>query len=1467
MKSPCMDAMVLADSGAIGMETPATLKGFSFSKALKSVDAMNELMDESISNEQSTLGLPSILNSVPGNALLFTLHSQWESRTDMPAAAAAVLRHCLDLWLLVRMWRNFARTTTEAAAVTLRTANYICEMFLFPHSPFSIPLPSTVLAELVSQLEGIHVSSNLFLPVLRAIFDAHLCPHLTALIDKDPLQSQKLFSSYARQLSKLRKKLGHRLQVADVCTDRKEVLEVLSCMMRSAQSGLFDKLAAGNVAELLRLPADTLLNECDPRGNTLLHVACMIGQTEVVDHILHVCGAQNIDRVNAKGVTALDCACKNGRMRIARLLVLHGASPSKLKKVKKGDIGSVLYRAARGSIIKQRQQLMSNDGWIKNAGASKSHRKMMNSLLWAAQTHHLNVVALLLALDCDHSELSEDTLEELRHLKSVNLSSCRLTALSRKLLLLQRLEHLSLQENNFILFDFSWLKEFKDLKVIDLSGNPLVGVDSALLPLVKVDSLHNTSQPRISTAGQRPLLLQSAAAQPTVRLGRTLPTSKLVRCNSVDSGSRRLSSPIALPTQLLALDLTLRQVKHETTNIIQNVLTGRATNTTEGHAFSHTTLTSVLCVTHTYIMPTSKFINILYQRITHEIPLSSLPPKLDGVKPKVIISSPDILPFSVDDAKDEASLALLAGIFLSHKMVLLRALNLLAKTIQRCFFEDSPAEYDMRFVVACIQGVYRHINPSRMNELQQIERISLMKAQKNTRQVDAAVASPVFAPYFDPPLSEEEADKCMLMFRSPEITAEDVAVALNFRFHLLFADVPFQEFLHSNATKRTTSPRLHAFIDASNNVGAWCASAILRCGRDVLAQLRCIEKLVEVACVLQALHAFSPLSAILSALESFPIHRLKCIMKLMSAEHTSAFLAMKMAIQQKSNFKEYRRLVSLMNPPVLPLMFPELRDLVYLEEIPTFNDGDVNTIKLFRIHEVVTFFENCRVDFCNNEDVAKLTALGIEPPTSVKRIALAMTLRVGSSVMSEVQQDEVSYLLEPRMTHADEARMCAALRLAVDLAALEEQIASMREQQNRTVEQLRQPKGHSKDAQKRGEKHGNDSKEGWSESQFEEAQSDMLAGFDLLDTMLESALSRSSLSTKKRRQNVTVRETNPTARPQASESARQTMRPNRSEVPTDILASARPLDGRTLVPDSRNPLHLLNMCKREIGALRMPRIFGRMGDKERPEKSSQGGKPDETTPEQSRRRVEASSRSGNTLPTKPSRSGSKGLRAAMTDPPPLQSSGSSGPKGLRATMTPDVSRQKKTESMDDHTSQTQTLSALEDSLSCPPCTSVSPLPSRTPGSPLRTSESTRQQSPSVPKRSDSDSSPRKRKVTGINSVGSNALHVPPPLLPCGGLAPRPMMTSSRTYTEWSTSSGEISPGPESKKTLLPEQSGIQELKNLRAMSSSARGFFRIRDVQKNEGLSYEALLSFAPSSGKEATHWSKRKERPERETM
>ncbi|CAG8644052.1 40260_t:CDS:10 [Gigaspora margarita] len=124
---------------------------------------------------------------------------------------------------------------------------------------------------------------------------------------------------------------------------------------------------------------------------------------------------------------------------------------------------------------------------------------------------------------------------------------------------------------------------------------------------------------------------------------------------------------------------------------------------------------------------------------------------------------------------------------------------------------------------------------------------------------------------------------------------------------------------------------IKAMIVNSNQITGWVAESILN-QKEIKKRCALIKHFVAVADKCRQLNNFNSLTAIISGLNSAPIHRLKRTWEMVNARTIQTLDNLNRIMNSTKNFNDYREMLHSVNPPCVPFLGVYLTDLTFIED-------------------------------------------------------------------------------------------------------------------------------------------------------------------------------------------------------------------------------------------------------------------------------------------------------------------------------------------------------------------------------------------------------------------------------------------------------------------------------------------------------------------------------------------------------
>ncbi|XP_012945561.1 rap guanine nucleotide exchange factor 1 [Aplysia californica] len=243
-------------------------------------------------------------------------------------------------------------------------------------------------------------------------------------------------------------------------------------------------------------------------------------------------------------------------------------------------------------------------------------------------------------------------------------------------------------------------------------------------------------------------------------------------------------------------------------------------------------------------------------------------------------------------------------------------------------------ELDSTIVDRLMTLVYDLICEGALNLARLLRRKLLEKCEQKQTEI-AEVQAALAAPVQSIELGSSTGD--LLSFK-----AHDIAEQMTLLDAQLFQKIEIPEVLMwAREQSEELSPHLTTFTEHFNKMSYWCCTRILT-QDDPRERERYLMKFIKIMRHLRKLHNFNSYLAILSALNSAPVHRLEW-----QKQNVEVLQELCQLIDSSSSFRVYRQTLSETPPPCIPYLGLILQDLTFInignqDKLP---EGSINFAK------------------------------------------------------------------------------------------------------------------------------------------------------------------------------------------------------------------------------------------------------------------------------------------------------------------------------------------------------------------------------------------------------------------------------------------------------------------------------------------------------------------------------------------
>lgn len=178
---------------------------------------------------------------------------------------------------------------------------------------------------------------------------------------------------------------------------------------------------------------------------------------------------------------------------------------------------------------------------------------------------------------------------------------------------------------------------------------------------------------------------------------------------------------------------------------------------------------------------------------------------------------------------------------------------------------------------------------------------------------------------------------------------EEVARQLTLMMATMFVQIEPLELFR----RKTRSPTVSRFISEFNRTSYFISHCIVR-GKSARERAKEWTRWINVANHLSKLQNFTTLTAVLGALASTPVYRLRETAKEIPPRAKQMQLELEHVMSSAGSFKVYRERLTQLRPPAIPYVGLLLQDLTFLDTNASLIDGMVNWTKRSKIYEVIS---------------------------------------------------------------------------------------------------------------------------------------------------------------------------------------------------------------------------------------------------------------------------------------------------------------------------------------------------------------------------------------------------------------------------------------------------------------------------------------------------------------------------------
>jgi len=192
-------------------------------------------------------------------------------------------------------------------------------------------------------------------------------------------------------------------------------------------------------------------------------------------------------------------------------------------------------------------------------------------------------------------------------------------------------------------------------------------------------------------------------------------------------------------------------------------------------------------------------------------------------------------------------------------------------------------------------------------------------------------------------------------YKLSNTTAEDLADQITLMDYKIFSNIAERECIGQCWKKRKEeSPNVLAMIQQFNNLTVFVQLQILS-EKSLKDRSKAIKRVIKMGERFKELKNYNSLCAILGALNSSPIHRLKLAWQRVPEKTLNQFESFKQIFINTRNFRNFRTLFRQVSPPAIPYFGLFLQDLVFIDD----GNDSFKQIDNFKQHGFMVNFNKC----------------------------------------------------------------------------------------------------------------------------------------------------------------------------------------------------------------------------------------------------------------------------------------------------------------------------------------------------------------------------------------------------------------------------------------------------------------------------------------------------------------------------
>jgi len=192
-------------------------------------------------------------------------------------------------------------------------------------------------------------------------------------------------------------------------------------------------------------------------------------------------------------------------------------------------------------------------------------------------------------------------------------------------------------------------------------------------------------------------------------------------------------------------------------------------------------------------------------------------------------------------------------------------------------------------------------------------------------------------------------------YKLSSTTAEDLADQITVMDYNIFSAIAERECIgQAWKKKKEQSPNVLAMINQFNNLTVFVQLHILS-EKSLKDRGKAIKRVIKMGERFKTLKNYNSLCAILGALNSSPIHRLKQAWQRVPEKQLAMFESFKIIFINTKNFRNFRQTFRNISPPAIPYFGLFLQDLVFIDD----GNDSYKKIDNFKQHGFMVNFNKC----------------------------------------------------------------------------------------------------------------------------------------------------------------------------------------------------------------------------------------------------------------------------------------------------------------------------------------------------------------------------------------------------------------------------------------------------------------------------------------------------------------------------